>query len=348
MSSEEIDISLSGSATASAVSSAITVQDLGYTSQTVPANITQASPLKVTLQKSQPQYYDKRAQALCDLVMKYGYDPDVQMLHGLLQHSNDYVGGLPISPSTFWTTSDNLPTYLALYDYGYAKEADLIKAKLGSLGAFDPTSPNNGQRYEAYAGIPIIQGMPGDEHTILIAPSGAQRTVLTVNQIPQSPHVDVFGTLTTPPNTGLPYKIQSDAWNGQGHGSVDLTHLRVDVQGPQCINNWLRGNLSEAQKIHDYLVANWQAVTVTWQRSQIMFIMRVFGTDKLPDGTPNPVFTQIETKQWSLLQKNGLLPNNDSGGGNDPESQDVLIAYSQTAITNVQKLKGAFTATSAP
>ncbi len=331
MSSEEIDISLSGSATASAVSSAITVQDLGYTSQTVPANITQASPLKVTLQKSQPQYYDKRAQALCDLVMKYGYDPDVQMLHGLLQHSNDYVGGLPISPSTFWTTSDNLPTYLALYDYGYAKEADLIKAKLGSLGAFDPTSPNNGQRYEAYAGIPIVQGMPGDEHTILIPPNGASRTVLTVNQIPQSPHMDVFGTLSTPPNTGLPYKIQSDAWNGQGHGSVDLTHLRVDVQGPQYANNLLRGNTTEAKKIHDFLVANWTAINVTWQLGQV------------------PVFAQMETKLWGLLQKNGLLPNNFGGGGNDPESQDSgLLPYSATAINNLKALAGKFTATSAP
>lgn len=305
--------------------------------------------MKVTLQPQHPQFWDARAQALCNLVIQYGYDPDVHLIHGLLQHSPDYVGGLPISPQTFWTTSDNLPLYLALYDYGFKAQADLIKAKLQSLGAFDPTSANNGQRYEAYAGIPIIQGMPGDEHTILLPPSAGSRTVLTVNQIPQSPHIDVFGTLTTPPNNGLPYKIQSDAWNGQGRGSVSLRHLQVDVQGPQYANSLLRGNTVEAKLIHDYLVANWDAINVTWQLGQVMFIHRVelvrTGTASGTDQT----FLDMDAKLWSLLQKNGLLPNNFNGGGNDPESQDAgLLPYSATAINNLISLIGKFSAGSAP
>jgi hypothetical protein len=349
MSSEKITISITGPNTSSATGP-LTVADTGYTSQNVSASITPSTPLVVTLEQALPQYYDPRAKALCDNLMKYGWDPEVQLIHGLLQTSPDYVGGLPISPSTYWGSSDNYPTLLALYDYGYPTEANAILAKVTALGCLDPKNVNCGQRYEAYMKVLIVKGNPGDQHFVLLPPNGTQHTVV-VPPPHQDPNVDQFGKTSK----GVPYKIQQDAWNLHGAGIPNINSLSVDVLGPQCMRYWLVGDLANAQLIanaliHAYVSSGYQHNQVTWQLGQVMFLMRVLGYDTntaVVSGTTTyaQAFTAMENTLWSLLglYHDGLLPNQYSGGGHDPESQDAgLLPYSATAINGMKAAFGMY------
>jgi hypothetical protein len=126
------------------------------------------------------------------------------MLHDICEQGcTDYVGGNSCD-NMYWTTSDNVPTCWMLADFTYTAIEVTCEATNTLLGAF--TQPNDGQRYEAIVGSPIIIGNPGDQHTILLPPNGQNIIVCTNILCLGNP----YGTYTG----GGTYNIQSDAWNG--------------------------------------------------------------------------------------------------------------------------------------
>jgi hypothetical protein len=305
-------------------------------------------------------FWNQCSQDVANLEVNQGFDPIVGMLHDINEPGcTDYVGSNNCD-DTFWTTSDNVPNCWTLGDFTYISQMGSCETTNRNYGAF--TTPNDDQRYEAYVGSPIVIGNPGDEHTILLPPTGATRIVCTNIPCPGNP----FGS---PDANGLPYNIQSDAWDGSGMGTPNL-NARVDMAAPQAINAWLYGNTGLGTALAKNLVARWNGVGVgqsgggysTWQLGHVMFVMRVYGFDvstspiTLSNGivtTYSAVFTSMESELWSLLFSGAYLPNtyNASGGlgGHDPENMDAgLLPFSSSVVSHIQSIKGCAATSSCP
>lgn len=223
---------------------------------------------------------------------------------------------------------------------------------LTSLGAF--SEPNSGQRYEAYAGYPIITGNPGDEHTVLLPPNGSNRIVcvastslLGVTTYPNCQN-QPYGTYSS----GGTYNIQSDAWSGKGAGTPSAG-ISIDVEGPQYVNAYLRGNMPEAIKLlndieHQLNSSSYIGTGSTWQLGQAIFCMEIGGRENTVD------FANMVKMLWSIQSPQGWLPNSYSGfgepgTGHDPENQDAgLIGFCAPCIANIQNNFGEFNSNSPP
>jgi hypothetical protein len=277
-----------------------------------------------------------------------------------LQGCTDYVGGLPCA-DTFWTTSDNVPTGWTLQDFGYAS---ITQAIINECNYLKCSSTNSGDRYEAYLGWPIAVGSPGDIHGIFSP--GSSTISLTCSTSGCGDGTSPYGTLSD----GTPYKIQADVWTGSA-GSPSPNGA-VDVVGPQTINYYIRGDMTDSMKYANALVALWNGYSVdgsgggdTWHLGQVMFVMRVLGLDTSTStittayGTETyaQVFQQMENELWAIQAaykcSGGCLPNSytqtsPSGpivgtGGSDAENQDAgLLPFSYTVVSMVRADYGAY------
>ncbi len=294
----------------------------------------------------------------------------------------DSNGGVTVDcADAFWTTSDNLPTCATLTDFGYASVADAcINKILGCNSVYVPVEwrttscpkdPLNfeftsksipaseqgtwlsGFRYEAFFAIPIPIGAPGDQHFIITT-----------------------GTLSD----GKAYAIKADIAT-LSLGTQNFNGP-VDVVAPQCIDEYLRGNLDSATTCANALIGTWDGNGVggvgaggasntysTWQLGQVMFVMRVLGMDtdtssvKTDAGTMTyaAAFNAMEAKLWAVqaaytcpVGSSGCLPNaydaaNQGSGGTDAENQDAgLLPFSVSVIDLVKSAFGECSSTSAP
>jgi len=300
--------------------------------------------------------WNANSQAVANYVIQYGWDPYIQLIHDINEPGcTDYVGGYPCD-NTFWTTSDNIPTCWTLGSFGFQAQQNECEAKVISLGGvgIPPalcTFPctNNGERYEAFAGYPIVTGNPGDSHLILLPPNGQNnypcpQTGCSGNYYGIFPAGDQY--------QGLPYAIQADVWNGQGAGTPS-TGVAVDIEAPQAINAWLRGDLTTFERLENDLEGRMNSsgyigVGSTWQLGQVMFVMEVGGRGNTFD------FQQMENMLWSLQSPAGWLPNGYTGlgqptPGHDPENQDAgLLPFCSVCVTDIQNNYGEFTYASPP
>ena len=272
----------------------------------------------------------------------------------------DYVGGLPCS-DTFWTTSDNVPTGWTLQDFGYSS---VTQAIINECNYLKCSSANSGDRYEAYVGSPIAIGSPGDIHGIFSP--GSSAIALTCSTSGCGDGTAVYGTLSN----GVPYKIQADVWTGSAGSPND--NAAVDVVGPQAINYYIHGDLTDSMKYANALVSLWNGYSVdgsgggdTWHLGQVMFVMRVLGLDTSTNtittayGTETyaQVFQQMENELWAIQSSfncsGGCLPNSytqssPSGpivgtGGVDAENQDAaLLPFSYSVVSMVRADFGAY------
>ncbi len=159
-----------------------------------------------------------------------------------LQGCIDYVGGLPCQ-DTFWTTSDNVPTGWTLQDFGYQSDTQAIIKECAYLQC---EGANSGDRYEAYIGWPIAVGSPGDIHAIFSP--GSNTLAITCSTSACGDGIPVYGTLSS----GTSYKIQADVWTGSaGNPSPNGP---VDVVGPQAINYYIHGDMTDSLKYTNALV----------------------------------------------------------------------------------------------
>ncbi len=285
-------------------------------------------------------FWNPNSQKVADLVVKYGYNSEIQMLHDVNEPGcNDYVSGEPCD-QTYWTTSDNIPTCWTLGDFGYPQQENNCIVKLVNLNAFGPAV--NGERYEAFAGYPIITGNPGDHHTVLLPDGSSIICVADANGNYPNCQNQNYGIT----KDGLSYNVQSDAWAGNGAGTPNPSGS-VDVVAPQAINAWLHGDLNlfnslETALINKYTSTNYLNTGSTWQLGQTMFVMRVGGQDN------TNAFTQMENCLWSLQDSNGYLPNQYSacgnpGNGHDPENMDAgLLPFAGSLIAVIKADFGKF------
>jgi hypothetical protein len=340
-------------------------------------------PGSAAAQNQSNPYANSHSQAVADWVINNMYSTQVNMLAtdpspGCV----DTLGGVTVPcADAFWTTSDNLPTCATLIDFGYASESDAcINKILGCDSAYVPSewqtsdcSKNqlnfeftatsiptseqgtwlSGFRYEAFFAIPIPIGAPGDQHFIIST-----------------------GTL----QNGKPYAIKADiATLSIGTQSFSGP---VDVVAPQCIDEYLRGNLAKSTECANDLIGSWDGNGVggagagggsglysTWQLGQAMFVMRVLGMDTSSSsiatgaGTTSysNLFNAMEAKLWAVqaayscpVGSSGCLPNaynaaNQGSGGTDAENQDAgLLPFSSSVINLVKNSFGECTASSAP
>ena len=202
---------------------------------------------------------------------------------------------------------------------------------------------NNGERYEAFAGYPIVVGNPGDAHLILLPPNGQNN--FPCPQTGCSGHY--YGIF--PPGDqyqGLPYAIQTDAWNGQGEGTPQAG-IAVDIEAPQAINAWLRGDMTTFLRLENDLEGRMNSsgyigVGSTWQLGQVMFVLEVGGRGNTTD------FQNMENMLWSLQNPAGWLPNSYTGAGlpgpgHDPENQDAgLLPFCYICVVNIQSNFGTY------
>jgi hypothetical protein len=325
-------------------------------------------------------YANPHSQAVANWVVNNMYNAQVNMLStdpspGCV----DSNAGVTVAcDDAFWTTSDNLPTCATLIDFGYASISEAcINKILGCNSVYVPsewrttTCPKNplsfeftasgipasdqamwlsGWRYEAYFAIPIPVGAPGDEHFIVSV-----------------------GTL----GDGQAYAIKADIATLQV-GTASYTGA-FDVVAPQCIDEYLRGNLAQATECANDLIGTWNGIGVgvagsggtysTWQLGQAMFVMRVLGQDSnsskvsTSDGTItySALFNAMESRLWAVqaayscpVGGAGCLPNsynsaNQGSGGTDGENQDAgLLPFSSSVIDYVQSAFGECGSSSAP
>ncbi|MFI5419666.1 MAG: hypothetical protein ACHQ1H_01730, partial [Nitrososphaerales archaeon] len=225
----------------------------------------------------------------------------------------DYVGGLPCV-DTFWTTSDNVPTAWTLQDFGYSALTSAVQSNCTRLLC---STTNSGNRYEAYVGWPIAVGSPGDQHAVF-NPGSSSLTLCTST----GGCGKVYGSFVA----GTNYKLQADVWNG--NVGTPNPNGAVDVVGPQAVNYYIRGDMTDALKFANALVARWNGYSVdgsgggaTWHLGQVMFVMRVLKLDNstqaiktaLGSQTYSQVFQQMVKELWAIQAaykcSGGCLPN---------------------------------------
>jgi hypothetical protein len=338
-------------------------------------------PAKAAAQSN--PYANPHSQAVANWVVNNMYNSQVNMLAtDPTPGCVDANGGVTVAcADAFWTTSDNLPTCATLTDFEYSSIADAcINKILGCDSVYVPsewqtnTCPNDplkfhftstgiptaqqatwlsGFRYEAFFAIPIPIGAPGDQHFIVTT-----------------------GTLSN----GKPYAIEADIAT-LDIGTQDF-YGPVDVVAPQCINEYLRGNLAEAITCANALLFSWDGNGVggagaggtsgtysTWQLGQAMFVMRVLGMDTKSSSVStnagtmsySALFNAMEAKLWAVqaaytcpVGSSGCLPNaynasNQGSGGTDAENQDAgLLPFSASVINLVKNSFGECSLSGAP
>lgn len=302
--------------------------------------------------------WNANSQKVANYVIQYGWDPYIQLIHDVNEPGCvDYVGGYPCD-NTFWTTSDNIPTCWTLGSFGFQTQQEECEAKVISLGGVGiPPVPctypctNNGERYEAFAGYPIITGNPGDSHLLLLPPNGQNN--FPCPNVPPACTGHYYGIFPAGDQyQGLPYAIQADVWSGQGAGTPQ-TGIAVDIEAPQAINAWLRGDMSTFLKLENDLEGRMNSsgyigAGSTWQLGQVIFVMEVGGRGNTTD------FQNMENMLWSLQNPAGWLPNSYTGAGqpgtgHDPENQDAgLLPFCYVCIVNIQSNFGEYTYASPP
>ncbi len=273
----------------------------------------------------------------------------------------DYVGGLPCI-DTFWTTSDNVPTGWTLLDFGYSTISSAIQFACYRLLC---ETANSGNRYEAYVGWPIKIGSPGDHHAVFNPGANSLTVCASTGGSCGKP----YGSTSA----GTNYKVQADVWNGNP-GSPNANGA-VDVVGPQAINYYIRGDMTDALKFANALVSRWNGYSVdgngggsTWHLGQVMFVMRVLKLDtstqviRTPLGsqTYSQIFSQMVQELWAIQAaykcNGGCLPNQykqsspngpiTGTSGADAENQDAgLLPFSSSVIKMVQDAFGKYTLT---
>ena len=290
------------------------------------------------------------------------FNPQVGLIAtSSLQGCIDYVGGLPCV-DTFWTTSDTVPTGWTLQDFGYAS---VTQAIINECNYLQCSGVNSGDRYEAYIGWPIAIGSPGDIHGIFSP--GSITLAITCSTSGCGDSQSAYGTLSS----GTSYKIQDDVWTGSA-GSPN-SNGPVDVVGPQAINYYIRGDLTDSMKDANALVSRWNGYSVdgsgggdTWHLGQVMFVMRVLGLDTSTNTittaygseTYTLVFQQMENELWAIQASfncvGGCLPNSYNQtspagtiagwAGVDAENQDAgLLPFSYSLVSMVRSEFGAYT-----
>ena len=312
-------------------------------------------------------YWNPNSQEVATYVPDNLFNPQVGLIStSSLQGCTDYVGGLPCH-DTFWTTSDNVPTGWTLQDFGYQSDTQAIIKECSYLQC---EGANSGDRYEAYIGWPIATGSPGDIHAIFSP--GSDTLAITCSTSGCGDGVPAYGTLSG----GTPYKIQADVWTGSaGNPSPDGP---VDVVGPQAINYYLHGDMTDSLKYANALVDQWNGYSVdgsgggdVWHLGQVMFVMRVLGMDTSTNLTTTAygtetyaqVFSQMENELWAIQAayncNGGCLPNSytqtSPGGaitgtsGADAENQDAgLLPFSYTVVSMVRSEFGAYSTSGSP
>lgn len=311
-------------------------------------------------------FWNANSQAVADLVVSQGYNSQVQMLHDIDEPGcTDYEGGDPCD-STYWTTSDNMPTAWTLASFGYSSTGQAIINKVTALGALQYNSGIFENRYEAYVGVPIITGNPtGGLHGVI------QDTIpgpVILATSPGTPYSAMHNSSQSGTNSLGNYKIQFDGSTGGGFGTPTPS-ATIDVAGPQAINAWLRGNYKLGQSIAMNIVSRWDGygfdnssgTYTTWQTGQALFVMRVFGYDTNTSSittaagkmTYASVFGSAVNELWSIQYGPGYLPNSYTSSGpassHDPESQDSgLLPFCYSCVMNIQNNFGQYNANSEP
>jgi hypothetical protein len=162
-------------------------------------------------------------------------------------------------------------------------------------------------------------------------------------------------------------------WNG--NAGTPNPNGAVDVVGPQAINYYIRGDLTDALKFANALVSRWNGYSVdgsgggsTWHLGQVMFVMRVLKFDNstqliktlLGSESYSQVFSQMVRELWAIQTayncSGGCLPNQytqtstngsiTGTSGADAENQDAgLLPFSSSVINIVQDAYGKYTLT---
>lgn len=312
-----------------------------------------------TTQICENPYWNPNSQEVATYVADNLFNPQVGLIAtSSLEGCVDYVGGLPCV-DTFWTTSDNVPAGWALQDFGYS---NITQAIIKECNYLQCSGPNSGDRYEAYLGWPIAIGSPGDIHGIFSPDS--DKLAMTCSTSGCGDTALAYGKLSD----GTSYKIQTDVYTGEA-GSPS-TSAPVDVVGPQAINYYIRGDMSDSMKYANALVSLWNGYSVdgvctsndncdTWHLGQVMFVMRVLGLDTSNNTiqtvygteTYSQVFNQMENELWAIQTafncKGGCMPNSYiqtspgggivGTGGVDAENQDAaLLPFSYTLVSTVR------------
>lgn len=355
--------STSTTSTSTATSSSSTTTSASSASSTTTRTMTSESTTTTctTQQLCENPYWNENSQEVANYVANDLFNPQVGLIAtSALQGCVDYVGGLPCK-DTFWTTSDNVPAGWTLQDFGYASVTQAIIKECSYLRCL---SANSGDRYEAYLGVPIAVGSPGDIHGIFSP--GSDTIALTCSTSGCGDATAAYGTLSG----GTPYKIQADVYSGSAGGSSP--NGPVDVVGPQAINYYIRGDMTDSMRYANALVALWNGYSVdgsgggaTWHLGQVMFVMRVLGLDTsnatittaYGTETYSEVFQQMESELWAIQSafncSGGCMPNSYTQsspggpivgtGGVDAENQDAaLLPFSYTVVSMVRAEYGTY------
>ncbi len=312
-------------------------------------------------------YWNPNSQEVANYVVNNLFNSQVGLIATSSQEGCiDYVGGMPCH-DTFWTTSDNVPTGWTLRDFGYPS---VTQAIINECNYLKCSGPNSGDRYEAYLGWPIVVGSPGDIHGIFSP--GSNTIALTCSTSGCGDGTAPYGTLSD----GTSYKIQADVWSGAV--GTPSPNQPIDIVGPQAINYYIRGDMTDSMKYANALVSLWNGYSVdgsgtgsVWHLGQVMFVMRALGLDTSNNTittaygteTYSQVFQQMENELWAIQAayncKGGCLPNSYTQtspngpitgmAGADAENQDAgLLPFSYTIISQVRSEFGAYTMSGSP
>jgi hypothetical protein len=248
-----------------------------------------------------------------------------------------------------------------LQDFGYSSVTQAIIKECNYL---ECSSANSGDRYEAYLGWPIAVGSPGDIHGIFSPESNT--LAMTCSTSGCGDGTLAYGKFSN----GTPFKIQADVYTGDA--GQPSSNQPVDIVGPEAINYYIRGDLTDSMSYAKALVSLWNGYSVdgtgggdTWHIGQVMFVMRVLGLDTsnatittaYGTETYSQVFQQMENELWAIQSAfgctGGCLPNSYvqsrpggaivGTGGVDAENQDAaLLPFSYTVVSMVRSDFGTY------